>query len=74
MTTLASVTPGILTDGQMKRINEIYLMADRDESRYGIENYGKTANPNVFSDASGKRVYDWESAYDGARLVLDWFN
>ena len=74
MTTLASVTPGILTDGQMKRINEIYLMADRDESRHGIENYDKTANPNVFSDTSGKRVYDWESAYDGARLVLDWFN
>ena len=76
MTTLASVTPGILNGEQMKRINEIYLLADRDEARYGIVNYDKTANPNVFSAPNGseRRVYDWESAYDGARVVLDWFN
>ena len=76
MTTLASVTPGILTDEQMKRINEIYLRADRDEDRYGIANYDKTATPNVFVNADGtdKKEYDWESAYDGARVVIDWYN
>ena len=76
MTTLASVTPGILTDEEMKRINEIYRIADRDEYRFGIKNYDKTANPNVFVSENGseEKVYDWEKAYDGARVVLDWFN
>ncbi len=76
MTTLASVTPGILNDRQMKRINEIFLMADRNESRYTIKNYDKTANPNVFisEDKKTERVFDFESAYDGSRLILDWFN
>ena len=74
MTTLASVTPGILTDAQMKRINEIYLLADRDADRYGIVNYDKTATPSIFSDEKCVREYNWESAYDGARFVLDWFN
>ena len=76
MTTLASVTPGILTDAEMKRINEIYKVADRDEYRLGIKNFDKTANPNVFvsEDGSVEKVYDGESAYDGARVVFDWYN
>ena len=74
MTTLASVTPGILTEEQMKRINEIYLLADRDEDRYGIVSYDKMASPEVFSNGEAIRKFDWESAYDGARFVLDWFN
>lgn len=76
MTTLASVTPGILTDAEMKRINEIYKVADKDEHRLGIKNFDKTANPNVFvsEDGSIEKIYDWESAYDGARVVFDWMN
>lgn len=76
MTTLASVTPGILTEEQMKRINAIYLLADKDEERYGILNYDKTATPNIFisEDGGNVRDFDWESAYDGSRVVLDWFN
>ena len=76
MTTLASVTPHILNEDNMKRINKIYLMADRDDRRYGIKNYEKTANPNVFvsEDGTDEIAYDWESAYDGARVILDWLN
>ena len=76
MTTLASVTPGILTDKQMERINSIYLLADKDEARYGIKNYDKIANPETFVSEDGKteRTFRWDSAYDGARVFLDWFN
>lgn len=76
MTTLASVTPGILSDNEMERINSIFKLADRNESRYGILNYDKTATPNSFISDSGEssRNFDWERAYDGSRVVLDWFN
>lgn len=76
MTTLASVTPGILSEEEMRHINEIFKIADRDESRYGIVNYDRTADPNVFKSNCGEdvRTFDWERAYDGARVVLDWYN
>ena len=76
VTTLASVTPDILTRDQMKRINEIYRIADKDDARYGIADYEYNANPEVFTDdISGKSVeFDWERAYRGARHNLDWFN
>ena len=76
MTTLASVTPEILKEQEMKRINSIYLLADKDETRYGISNYDKTANPNIFVSNDGKqsRDFDWERVYDGTRVVFDWFN
>jgi alpha-galactosidase len=76
MTTLASVTPNILSDAGMKRINEIYKISDRNESRFGIVDYDKCANPEVFSSQDGKEVveYDWEKAYDGARSSLHWMN
>ena len=74
--TLASVTPDSLTPAEFKRINEIYLLADKDECRYEIEDYHKNANPEIFVSPDGKhRVeYDWESAYDGARSQLNWFD
>lgn len=76
MTTLASVTPGILTPERMKRINEIYRMADEDTRRFGIAHYTDNANPEIFvsEDGSTTRSFDWTRAYDGARTVLDWFN
>ena len=74
MTTLALVTPGILTDAQMERINSIYLLADKDDNRYCIKNYDKNANPRAFTSEDGahERVFRWDKAYDGARIVLDW--
>ncbi len=74
MTTLASVTPGILKDKEMERINSIYKLADEDTRRYGIKNYDKNANPEIFVSDDGmcERAFRWDKAYDGARLVLDW--
>ncbi|MBQ9116407.1 MAG: alpha-galactosidase [Clostridia bacterium] len=74
MTTLASVTPDILTEKEMERINSIFLLADKDEMRLGIKNYERTASPEIFVSADGATVreYDWESAYDGSRSVYTW--
>lgn len=74
MTSLASVTPDILTEAQLERINAIYRTADEDVSRYGIVNYDRVADPEIFvsSDGTAERRFDWESAYDGARVVLNW--
>lgn len=74
MTTLASVTPDILDEKQLKRINEIYRIADKDDKRYGIVNYDRVANPEIFASEDGKEYveYDWEKAYDGTRVVISW--
>jgi len=72
VTTLASVTPGILTKEQMSRIQEIYRMADRDESRYGIVNFEKTSLPEIFAQNGQCREFDWSSVYDGSRSQLNW--
>lgn len=74
MTTLASVTPGILTDKEMERINKIYRTADEDKLRLGIKNYDKTSCPEIFvsEDGSITREFDWEREYDGARVVYNW--
>ena len=76
MATLASVTPDILSDASMKRINEIYKIADRNESRLGIDGYDKCANPEKFASADGSVAYeyDWEKAYDGSRSHLSWMD
>ena len=72
VTTLASVTPGILTKEQMSRIQEIYRMADRDESRYGIVNFEKTSLPEIFEEKGQRREFNWSSVYDGSRSQLNW--
>ena len=76
VTTLASVTPGILTDREMARINKIFLTADADNCRYEIRDYEKTAVPDSFCDpcGGGERIFDWERVYDGSRIVYEWFN
>ena len=73
MTTLASVTPNILTDKEMQRINEIYKMADSGKYEYGIVNFTKTANPEIFISKDKKtiREFDWSKAYNGARIALN---
>ena len=65
---------GILTKAEMKRINEIFRIADSNQERYTIKNYDKHASPSVFVSADGKteRDFDWERAYRGARSVLTW--
>jgi alpha-galactosidase len=74
MTALASVTPGILSDKQMERINSVFRLADEDKLRYKIANFDKNSNPDVFvsPDKKDVRKFDWISAYDGARSVLSW--
>ena len=74
MTTLASVTPGILKPDEMKRINEIFKIADEGEGSFGIKDYEKNANPETFISADGKieKHYDWNKVYNGSRVVLSW--
>ena len=74
MTTLASVTPNILTKEEMKRINEIFRLADRGNEDYGIVHYDKNANPEIFisKDGKTKKRFDWNRVYHGSRTVLAW--
>jgi len=72
VTTLASVTPGILTAEQMERIRRIYRIADRGEKRLGIVNFEKTATPETFSDGEETRTFDWGRIYDGSRSQFSW--
>ncbi len=73
VTTLASVTPKILTDKQMKRINEIFKIADKGEENYGIKNYEKTNCPDTFINQKGEeKAFDWYRGYDGVRVKFDW--
>ena len=74
MTTLASVTPDILKEDEMRRINEIFKLADAGCGNYCIKNYEKTANPELFATPDGKaeKRYDWNKVYDGSRTVLAW--
>jgi len=71
-TTLASVTPYSLSDAQLKRINEIYRLADRNENHYGIAHYERCAVPEVFTNGIDERKFNWMEHYDGSRLNLSW--
>lgn len=74
MTTLASVTPGILSDTEMRRINDIFKIADEGKGNFGIKDYEKTANPERFVSADGQteKHFDWNEVYNGSRVVLSW--
>lgn len=74
MTTLASVTPNILTDRELMRINEIFKLADSGDGDYGIADYEKNANPELFisKDGKTKKHFDWNRVYKGSRSVLAW--
>lgn len=75
MTTLASVTPGILNDKEMQRINEIFCLAAEETERFEIADFAYNANPEIFVSPDGKhkKEYNWEEAYDGARVVYSLF-
>ncbi|MBQ2876359.1 MAG: hypothetical protein IJE25_05070 [Clostridia bacterium] len=74
VTTLASVTPDILTESQLARINSIFRLADENTHRYGIKHYERCANPEIFlsEDGRAERAFDWERPYHGARSSLEW--
>ena len=74
MTTLASVTPYSLKEKALRRINEIYKIADTRKYELGIANYEKTAEPEIFVSKDGKTIkkYDWTKPYNGSRIVLKW--
>ncbi len=73
VTTLASVTPDILTKEQMERINEIYKRIDKSEAEYGIKNYEKTSCPDTFISKTGEeKIFDWYRGYDGTRVKFSW--
>ena len=75
VTTLASVTPGILSQKETERINAIFRLADKNEKRYGILDFETNSNPEVFGDGKGEvREFDWERAYHGARHNINWLN
>ncbi len=73
-TTIASVTPGILNKQQLKRINEIYKLADKGNNGYTIKNFDRTSCPDTFISKDKKDVkhYDWYKHYDGIRSVYAW--
>lgn len=74
MTTLASVTPGILKPDEMKRINAIFKIADEGKGNFGIKDYEKNADPERFISADGKteKFFNWNRVYNGSRVVLSW--
>ena len=74
VTTLASVTPGILKPEEMERIRKIFCIAAENKCRYGIRNYDKNVFPEIFEseDGSAKREFNWSDYYHGSRNVLAW--
>lgn len=74
MTTLASVTPHILTEAQMLRINEIFRIADKQTENYGIVDYDNNESPERFvsKDGTKQRHFQWNGVYNGSRIVLAW--
>ena len=76
VTTLASVTPGILNEKQMARINDIYRMADSNTDFYEIADFDKVSVPERFvsPDGTNTREFDWMSEYGGSRYIMSWEN
>ena len=72
VTTLASVTPGILNPAEMKRIREIYHIADKNADPCGIEHFEKTSFPEIFKGKEIYRAFNWTEVYDGSRSQLSW--
>ena len=61
-----------LTPEQMKRIRQIYQIADQNEKHYGIVNFEKTSLPEIFEGNGERREFDWTAVYDGSRSQLSW--
>ncbi len=74
MTTLASVTPNLLTKDEIATLNRIFRIADENKCRYKIKDFANNSNPEVFVSPNGKdvKVFDWTKCYNGARCVYEW--
>lgn len=74
-TTLASVTPGILTGENLKRIRRIYEVASRGgvDSR-PIDWLGRSAAGKYLNNDGTVYNIDWYKTYDGCRMCFDWMN
>lgn len=73
VTTLASVTPNSLTEKELKRINEIFKIIDRNQDFYDIKNYDKTCCPDTFINEKGEeKSFDWYRGYKGVRAKFAW--
>ena len=74
MTTLASITPNILTEENKKELNRVFKIADKGGLGYKIVNFDKNANPEEFISPNGEYIrFDWDEHYNGSRNVVDWF-
>lgn len=71
--TLASVTPGILTKEQMKRIQSIYRIASAGGNRaYPVDWLGHNV-ASVYRTPDGREFnFDWYRVYDGVRTYYTW--
>ena len=74
VTTLASVTPDILTPEQMERIQDVFKIADENECEYTIKNYDKNSIPDTFvhPTTGEEKSFDWYRCYNGERVVFEW--
>ena len=74
-TTLASVTPHILSAASMARIRSIYKVASQGGLGAMPEDWLGHHEPSVFTAADGRRfAFDWYGIYNGARTFYTWSN
>lgn len=70
----ASVTPGIFTSEDEKRMNDILKVADKQQKGNYAEptDWAYTTAPSEYVFNGKKYTYDWYSGYQGARNHLAW--
>jgi alpha-galactosidase len=74
-TTLASVTPGILTKESMARIRSIYKTASEGGLGAIPTDWLGHNEPSIFETADGRRFsYNWYGDYHGVRRYYVWGN
>ena len=73
---LASITPDLLTEEQIEKVNAIFRLADEGKGDYRIVGFDKTSCPERFVSADGKteKRFRWSSVYNGSRIVLTWYD
>ena len=71
----ASVTPGILTSTEEKRMNSILRTASTLRAdEYALPtDWTHTTAPSEYLFRGAEYRYDWYSGYKGARNILTWF-
>ncbi len=72
--TFASVTPVILNEGEEKRLQEIFAIADsvKYEEYATICDWTRTAVPSQFEFKGNLYNYNWYEEYKGARHFVSW--